>query len=56
MSQPLIWKWENGKCAPVLNDVPRVARVYGVDEAVLRDLVLARLVSNDKRRKKQRAA
>lgn len=56
VSQPLVWKWENGKCAPALNDVARVARVYGVDESELRALVIARLVTSGKRRRKQRAA
>lgn len=56
VSQPLVWKWENDEGAPVLNDVARVARVYGVDEAELHGLVIARLVAADKRRRKQRAA
>lgn len=54
VSQPLIWKWENNKGAPVLNDVPLVSRVYGIDGDELRDLVLARLMSNGKRRRKAR--
>lgn len=56
VSQPLIWKWENGKGAPALHDVGRVARVYGVDEDELHGLVIARLVASGKRRRKQRAA
>ena len=56
VSQPLVWKWEHGKCTPALNDAARVARAYDCDEQRLRDLIVESLIGRGRKRRQMRRA